>query len=150
MAPTPYCTAADLEAVLGREALLRAAPAPDDPSTVDAAAVARAVAAVGSRIDGALRTRYTLPLNDVPEALRRAAVRLAHAELVDEDTATDLIASRADDAAKLLDRIAAGRIRIGGDLDGDAGDRNAATGAGRAHVARRRPTYGRDGLRGVV
>lgn len=148
-APAPYCTAADLEAALGRAALLLAAPDPDDADAVDAAAVGRAIAAVGSRIDGALRARYALPLPDVPEALRRAAVRLVHAELVNEDTATDLIASRADAASKLLDAVASGRIRIGGDLDGDAG-RNASTGAARAHVSRRRPAYGRDGLKGLV
>lgn len=148
-APAPYCTEADIEAVIGRANLLSAAADPDTPDTVDAAKVERAIAAVGSRIDGALRARYSLPLPDVPEILRRAAVRLVHAELVDECSATDLIAQRADASGKVLDRIADGRLRIGGDLDGDAG-LNASTGAARAHVARRRTTFGRDGLRGVV
>lgn len=147
-APAPYCTQADVEAVIGRAALVSAAGDPD-ADTVDAAKVERAIAAAGSRIDAALRARYTLPLPDVPEILRRTAVRLVHAELVDECSATDLIAQRAEASGKLLDRIAAGRLRIGGDLDGDAG-LNASTGAARAHVARRRTTFGRDGLKGVV
>ena len=150
-APTEYCTAADLEAVIGREALLAAAADPGDDEAVDTEAVARAITVVGSLIDGWLRSRYALPLPDVPEMLRRAAVRLVHAELVGENTTTsDLIESRADAAQKLIENIAAGRIRIGGDLDADPGDQNAGTGHPRAHVFRRRPGYGRDGLRGLV
>ena len=149
-APTQYCTAADLEAAIGREALLTVA-GDRDTDTVDADAVARAITVVNSLIDGWLRTRYSLPLPDVPELLRRAAARLVHAELVDENTtSSDLIESRAAAARKLIENIAAGRIRIGGDLDADPGDGNAGTGHARAHVVRRRPRYGRDGLRGVV
>ena len=149
-APTPYCTEADLEAVIGRQSLLTAAADPDNPDTVDTDAVARAIVAVGSRIDGWLRTRYTLPLADVPEVLHRAAARLVHAELVHEGTTTDLIESRAAAATKLIEQMAAGRIRIGGDLDGDDSDQNTSTGHSRAHVSRRRLGYGRDSLRGVV
>ncbi len=149
-APTPYCTAADVEAVIGRTALLVAAPDPGDPDAVDTAAVERAIAAAGSFVDGWLRTRYSLPLADVPEVLRRAAARLVHAELAAEDTTTAVIESRAAEARKLVEHIAAGRIRIGGDLDSDSADRNAGTGHPRAHVARRKLRYGRDSLRGVV
>ena len=148
--PTPYCTEVDLEAVIGRRNLLAAAPDPDTHDAVDTPAVERAIAAVSSRIDGWLRTRYTLPLADVPEALRRAACRLVHAELVDAGATSDLIESRAADARKLVEHIGAGRVRIGGDLDGDGTDQNTSTGHSRAHVARRRVRYGRDGLRGVV
>ena len=83
--------------------------------------------------------------------LRRAAVRLAHAELVGENTTTsELIESRAAAAQKLVENIAAGKIRIGGDLAGDSADQNAGTGHPKAHVSRRRLGYGRDSLRGVV
>ena len=149
-APTEYCTAADVEAVIGRDALLNAAgdPATD---TVDTDAVARAISATGSLIDGWLRARYSLPLPDVPEILRRAAVRLAHAEMVGENTTTsELVESRAAAAQKLVENIAAGRIRIGGDLDADPADRNAATGNPGAHVVKRSPSYGRSSLKGVV
>ena len=149
-APTEYCTAADLEAVIGREALLIAAGDPGT-DTVDADAVARAIVAAGSLIDGWLRSRYSLPLPDVPEHLRRAAVRLAHAELVGENTTTsELITARAAAAQKLVESIAAGKIRIGGDLDGDAADRNAPGANPRAHVVQRKPRYGRSTLKGVV
>ena len=149
--PTAYCTQADIEAVIGRQALLVAAPDPDDREQVGADAVIRAIAAVGSRIDGVLRARYRLPLPDVPEFLRRAAVRLVHAELVDESTTTsELIQDRAAAAAKMLDQLAAGKLRIGGDLDADAADRNVPTGQTQAHVSRRTLAYGRDSLRGLV
>ena len=148
--PTPYCTAADLEAVIGRTALLTAAPDPDTRDTVDTDAVERAITAVASTIDGWLRTRYTLPLADVPEILRRAAARLVHAELVDELATTELIQTRAVDAQKVIERMADGRIRLGGDLDGDATDANAPTGHARAHVTRPTPRYGRNSLKGVV
>ena len=154
--PTPYCTQADLEAVIGRQSLLVAAPDPNNtpdpgtPDAVDTDAVARAIAAVSSHIDGWLRTRYSLPLADVPEVLRRAAARLVHAELVNESTTTDLVESRAAATTKLFEQIAAGRIRIGGDLDGDDTDQNTSTGHSRAHVAKRRIGYGRDSLRGLV
>ena len=149
-APTEYCTQADLETVIGREALLNAA---GDPSTdtVDTAAVARGIVAVSSLIDGWLRTRYSLPLPDVPEILRRAAARLVHAEIVGENTTTsELVESRAAAAQKLVEHIAAGKIRIGGDLDADPDDQNAGTGHPKAHVVKRSPSYGRDSLKGVV
>ena len=148
--PTPYCTAADLEAVVGREALLAAAPDPSRDDELDADAVARAISAVSSRIDGYLRARYNLPLPDVPEALRRAAARLAHAELVNEDTTSEIIERRAGDAQKLIEHISSGRIRIGGDLDGDAGDAVTSTGHPQAHVSKRSVKFGRGNLRGLV
>ena len=149
-APTPYCTAADLEAVIGSELLLAAAPDPDSPGSVDTGAVESAIAAVSSRIDGYLRARYNLPLPDVPEALRRAAARLAHAELVNEGTTSEVIERRADDARKLVEHISSGKIRLGGDLDGDAADRNTSTGQPEAHISRRPVKFGRSGLRGLV
>ena len=149
-APTPYCTAADLEAVIGREALIAAAPDPDTADGIDTAVVDRTITAVSSQIDGWLRTRYTLPLADVPETLRRVAARLVHAELVHEDTITDLIESRRTAAQKVLEQMAAGAIRLGGDLDDDPNDRNRHSGAGRAHVTRRTLQTGRRGLQGVV
>ena len=149
-APTEYCTQADLETVIGREALLNAAGDPCE-DTVDTAAVARAIVAVSSLIDGWLRTRYSLPLPDVPEILRRAAARLVHAEIVGENTTTsELVESRAAAAQKLVEHIAAGRIRIGGDLDADPGDQNVGTGHPKAHIVQRSPSYGRDSLKGVV
>ena len=148
--PTPYCTSADIETVIGRDQLLTAAPDPDRDDAVDTDAVSRAIAAVSSRIDGYLRARYTLPLADVPEVLRRAAVRLVHAELVNEGATTDLIKERAADAVKLVEHISSGRIRIGGDLDADPTDANASAGNPRAHVAKRHVEYGRENLRGLV
>ena len=149
--PTAYCTVADLEVVIGAEALLTAAPdLSSGTPAIDTAAVERAIVSVSSRIDGWLRTRYTLPLPDVPEVLRRAAARLVHAELVSESTTTELIESRAAESQKLLEHMAAGRIRIGGDLDGDPTDANASSGHSRAHTTRRDLKHGQDTLRGIV
>lgn len=132
---TAYLTAAGLEEIIGREALLAAAGDPTTPGAVDAARVAGAIEEVSARVDARLRAYYTLPLPDVPGFLRRAVARIVHAELCNEAASTDLIQSRRDASEQIVRDLAAGKMRVGGDLDGD-GAANQRTGQGRASVVR--------------
>lgn len=132
---TAYLSLADLEAIIGREALLAAAPDPATPGAVDAARVAGAIEEVSARVDARLRAYYSLPLPAVPGFLARAVARIVHAEMCDEAASTDLIQSRRDASERLVRDVAAGKMRIGGDLDGD-GRANQRTGQGRASVVR--------------
>ena len=150
MPPTTYLTPDDLATVIGTAHLIAAAPDPAQDDTWHAETVERAIASVGARVDAALRSAYALPLPDVPDFLRRAVARLVHAELVSEATSTALIESRRAGAEKLVAQVAAGTLRIGGDLDGDdATDANARTRQGKAVLVqpgarqfRRRDTTG--------
>ena len=130
---TVYLTPEQLEAIVGQAHLLAAAPDADDPESWDAATVSTAIAAVSDMVDARLRARYGIPLNDVPEFLRRAVARVVHYELVDEGTCTELIETRAGEARKTVDGLANGKLQIGGDADGD-GEANQRSRHGRAVV----------------
>lgn len=130
---TVYLTPEQLEAIVGERSLAVAAPSADDPQTFDQATVETAIAAVSDMVDARLRTRYGIPLDDVPEFLRRAVARLVHYELVCETSATELIESRAAEARKIVDGLASGKLQIGADTDGD-GEANERTSHGRAQL----------------
>ena len=149
---TPYLTQAKLERIIGRDHLLAAACDPDTPDTVDAGRVEGAIEDVSARVDAQLRAHYELPLPDVPDFLSRAVARIVHGELVDQASTTDLIESRAAAAEKLVEHLAAGRLRIGGDLDGAPDTRNARTRQGRAAVVHRGTSrqFGRHDTEGIV
>ena len=129
---TVYLTANQLETVVGSRHLAVAAPGAD-PDSYDAGAVDAAISAVSDMVDARLRARYAIPLEDVPEFLRRAVARLVHHELVDEPASTELIESRAREAMKVVDGLGSGKLQIGGDADGD-GEGNQRTRQGRAAI----------------
>lgn len=132
---TTYLTPAALEEIIGREALLVAAPDPDTPGAIDAARVAAAIEEVSSTVDARLRAYYALPLSDVPGFLARAVARIVHAELCDDAATTDLIRDRRKASEQIVKDVAAGKMHVGGDLDG-RGAANASTRQGRASVVR--------------
>lgn len=149
MPGTRYLTAADLEAVIGED-YLRAA-AGDSHGAVDTAAVERAIDEVSARVDARLRAHYDLPLQDVPGFLVRAIARIVHFELCGEGARTDLIESRATAAERLVADLAAGRLRIGGDLDGVPATANSRTLQGRAALVGAPPRqFGRKGTAGLL
>lgn len=146
---TVYLTAAQLEAIIGRRHLVAAAPGAT-PDTFDADTVSAAIAAVSDMADARIRTRYDIPLEDVPDFLRRAVARLVHYELVEECSLTDLIKDRAAEACKTVDGLASGKLQIGGNIDDDAGA-NERTRHGRAvvHIPSER-TFRRRDTGGIV
>ena len=147
---TAYITPAQLEGIVGEGHLAAAAPSETDSDSWDAAAVATAIEAVSDLADARLRGRYAIPLDDVPAFLRRAVARLVHYELVDEAANTELIERRAEEARKILDGLAGGKIQIGADLDDD-GEANDRTRHGRAvlHAPSER-TFRRRNTGGIV
>jgi len=128
---TVYLTPEKLEAIVGRRHLAAAAPQAGDKQSWDEATVQTAIDAVSDMVDARLRTRYGIPLEDVPDFLSRAVARLVHYELVDEPSATELIETRAQAAQKVVDGLASGKLQIGADSDGD-GEANERTRHGRA------------------
>lgn len=128
---TVYLTPEKLEAIVGRRHLAAAAPQAADKQSWDEATVQTAIDAVSDMVDARLRTRYGIPLEDVPDFLSRAVARLVHYELVDEPSATELIETRAQAAQKVVDGLASGKLQIGADSDGD-GEANERTRHGRA------------------
>ena len=133
MAGTVYLTPEQLEGIVGAQHLIAAAPDPNDDGAWLRTTVQTAIDAVSAEVDARLRSRYGLPLEDVPEFLRRAVARLVHYELVDECSDTDLIEKRATAAEKTIGGLANGKLQIGADLDGD-GEANERTRHGRAIV----------------
>lgn len=151
MKRTAYLTPLELAGVVGRARLIAAAPGPAQPPTTwDAARVQAALDDVAARIDARIRRRYDIPLEDVPGFLSRAAGWCALGVLVDECTITDLIAERAKEGWQVVSDIAAGKLRIGGNLDDDPGA-NQPTRAGRAvMVAGPDTPFSRTRLRGII
>ena len=153
---TLYLTPQQLESIVGCAHLAAAAPGDtatctrDSTITYDADTVAAAIGAASDMVDARLRTRYDIPLEDVPDFLRRAVARLVHHELVDEAAVTDLIESRAAEARKIVDGLASGKLQIGADTDGD-GEANERTRHGRAvvHIPEGR-TFRRRDTGGIV
>lgn len=78
----------------------------------DAAVYAAAAADVDAEIDGYLSGRYVLPLAPVPRLVVRIACDMARYRLWREQ-ASDEVRRRFEDARRLLEAIAAGRVRIG-------------------------------------
>ena len=87
----------------------------------------------------------------MPVFLKRAVARVVHYELVEEDTNSELIESRAKAALKTLDAVAAGELRIGEGDDDQDGLVNPRTRQGK--VLLEQPggrAYRRRDLRGLV
>jgi phage gp36-like protein len=82
---------------------------------VDEAAVQRALEDAGAEIDGYLAGRYTLPLASVPRVLVNVGCDIARYRLY-KDIATDLVRKRYEDAVKLLEKVASGKVTLGLDV----------------------------------
>ncbi|WP_017936977.1 gp436 family protein [Zestomonas thermotolerans] len=77
----------------------------------DAAVYAAAAADVDAEIDGYLAGRYALPLSPVPRLIVRIACDMARYRLWREQ-ASDEVRRRFEDARRLLEAIAAGRVQL--------------------------------------
>lgn len=79
---------------------------------VDAVVAERALSDADAEIDAHLSGRYSLPLASVPPVLTRVACDIARYRLWD-DQAPDEVRSRYEDARRLLESIAAGKVTLG-------------------------------------
>ncbi len=106
-----YATQADLEERYGTDELTQLTDR-TGAGGPDAAIVARALADADAEIDGYLASRYSLPLDTIPPMLARIACDIARYRLW-EDRASEEVRRRYEDARRLLESIAAGRVSLG-------------------------------------
>ncbi|MBL8260931.1 MAG: DUF1320 domain-containing protein [Xanthomonadaceae bacterium] len=114
----PYATLQDMIERFSEAELVRISDH-EDTGAIDADVVASKLADADAEIDGYLAGRYTLPLTNVPEALRRIACDLARYHLYD-DRATEQVQKRYDDAVRFLVMVSKGHVQLGVDTGGAA------------------------------
>lgn len=107
----PYCTATDYAARYGEDELIQRT---DRLGTgvMDTVVFDQAAADADAEIDGYLAGRYTLPLAGVPSILVRLACDIVRYRLF-IDKAPEEVRKRYEDARRLLENLAAGRITLG-------------------------------------
>lgn len=117
-----YCTTADYADRYSEEELIQRT---DRLGTgvVDAAVFARAAADAAAEIDGYLAGRHSLPLASVPPVLVIVAADIVRYRLF-PDAAPEEVRKRYEDARRLLEALAAGRVSLGLPTppDGSAGN----------------------------
>ncbi len=114
----PYATLQNLIDRFGEDELLRLSDHAGN-GAIDANVVDGKLADADAEIDGYLAGRYTLPLQTVPEALRRIACDVARYHLHD-DRATEQVTKRYDDAIKFLRMVSKGDVQLGVDTGGNS------------------------------
>lgn len=107
-----YTTQDELLVRFGPDELLANADR-DADGTVDADVVAGAIEAAQATIDSYIGTRYAVPLETVPEAVRKVAQDLARYELYTVEP-LKIVSDRHAAAIAWLKDVSAGRARIDG------------------------------------
>ncbi len=111
-----YASQQDMIDRYGPDALLAAT---DLDGVVAADRVANAIADASDEIDSYVGKRYSLPLVSVPRVLSRLTVDIAVYRMADEASQTEEKRKRYEDAVKLLDSIAKGKVSLGLEADTD-------------------------------
>jgi len=106
-----YATVADLVARYGEQELVQLTDR-TGAGVINAAVAGRALADAEAEINGYLAVRHTLPLASVPPLLARIACDIARYRLWD-DRASEEVRMRYEDARRVLEAIAAGRVTLG-------------------------------------
>jgi len=106
-----YATQPDLETRFGAAELLQLADR-DGDGLADPGVVAGALAEAAAEIDAYLVGRYALPLASTPPVLVRLACDLARYRLM-ADNPLEEARKRYEDARRLLEALAAGRVALG-------------------------------------
>lgn len=111
-----YVTVADLIARFGDPEVIQLTDRAVPPTGLVGTAVAeRAIADAEATVNGYLRARMSLPLDQVPEVIKRITADVARYYLY-EDLATERIETRYKDAVHFLESVAKGVVSLG--LDG--------------------------------
>jgi phage gp36-like protein len=132
-----YAAVADMTARYGVVEMRRVSVADGDvPETVLPARIERTLIDVSSLVDGYLSTRYRLPLDPVPDAIRRAVCVIARHDLWQGGERSPAEEMRKDRDAEIawLGRLASGAVR----LDGAAPAGGAGLGANARAADRQR------------
>lgn len=106
-----YAIQADLETRFGAAEILQLADR-DGDGLADSGVVAGALAEAAAEIDAYLAGRYALPLASVPPVLVRLACDIARYRLM-ADNPLEEARTRYEDARRLLENLAAGRVSLG-------------------------------------
>lgn len=106
-----YATQSDLETRFGAAEILQLADR-DGSGAVDTGVVAGALAEADAEINAYLEGRYALPLATVPAILVRLACDIARYRLA-ADTPLEEVRKRYEDARRMLESLASGRVRLG-------------------------------------
>lgn len=135
-----YATKQNLIDRFGQEELIQLTDRAN-AGAIDDTVLNQAIADADAEIEGYLPGRYTLPLASVPPVLTRIACDVARYHLYD-DHATEQVRTRYEDARKLLEGIASGKVQLG--LPASAG---AAPVAGAPAVSAPAREFTKDTLR---
>mgnify|MGYP004701247163 CR=1 FL=1 len=106
-----YAVQADLETRFGAAEVLQLADR-DGDEVADVGVVSGALAEAAAEIDAHLAGRYALPLATVPPILVRLACDIARYRLA-ADNPMEEVRKRYEDARRLLESLAAGRVSLG-------------------------------------
>jgi phage gp36-like protein len=105
-----YATVADLVRRYGEAEIQQLTDRLDPPAgAIDSAVAERALADADAEIDAYLAARYAVPMSPAPAVVGRLACDIARFRLW-EDRASDEVRRRYEDARRMLEAIAAGRV----------------------------------------
>lgn len=139
-----YCTLDDILGSLD-EADLIAYTDDDDAGTVDEGRVDQAVEMAGVMIDAYIGGRYLVPLDPVPDLVKRLAVDLAVFEICSRRSdPPDNREQKRQQAVRLLEKIGAGSAVIPG-----ASSAPSASGSNPVQISSSDRVFTRDSLRGL-
>jgi phage gp36-like protein len=111
----PYCSLDDIKKAIPEQNLIQLT---DDAGegVIDDVKIDDAIAYAGQLIDGYLRGRYTVPLQPVPELVKRLAVDLAVFHLYSRRFELDMpqtMVDRRKEIIRLLEQIQQGKVLLG-------------------------------------
>jgi len=109
----PYCTKQDLIDRFAESELIQLTDR-SNSGLIDDTVLNKAIADADAEIDSKLKNRYTVPLSPTPDILNLKACDIARYFLY-EDSPTDHVTKRYDDAIKFLKEVRDGKESLGVD-----------------------------------
>ena len=106
-----YVTQEELATRFGADELIAIADR-DRDGTADPAVIEQAITDASAEIDSYLGTRYSVPLDEAPAAVKSACADIARYRLMDERP-LDEVTKRYDSAIRFLRDVATGRASLG-------------------------------------
>lgn len=114
-----YATEADMLMRFQLNELIQLTNRDRKATAIDALVLDRALSDADAEIDARLAPRYKLPLLTIPRLLVNVACDIARYRLYD-DRATEQVTRRYEDALKLLNGLASGKLSLGLDAQADS------------------------------
>lgn len=109
-----YCTLADIQYVMDEDDVIRFTD-DDDSGAVSTAVVDKAIADTGSLVDAYLASRYTVPLDPVPDVINGVACDIAVYKISSRrGIASEEVRKKFEDAVKFLEKLASGKAVLPG------------------------------------